>query len=52
VERDLFAKVLEGAARDARRPVQFLEDLSQPADHPRKPGFPEAGYLKGFVLGV
>jgi len=52
VERDLFGKVIEGAARDAKRPVQFLEDLSQPADHPRKPGFPEAGYLKGFVVGV
>jgi 23S rRNA (cytosine1962-C5)-methyltransferase len=52
VERELFGKVIEGAARDARRPVQFLEDLSQPADHPRKPGFPEAGYLKGFVVGV
>ena len=52
VERDLFAKVIEGAARDAGRPVQFLEDLSQPADHPRKPGFAEAGYLKGFVVGV
>ena len=52
VERDLFGKVIEGAARDAKRPVQFLEDLNQPADHPRKPGFPEAGYLKGFVVGV
>jgi len=51
VDRDLFGKVIEGAARDAKRPVQFLEDLSQPADHPRKPGFPEAGYLKGFVVG-
>lgn len=51
VDRELFGKVIEGAARDAKRPVQFLEDLSQPADHPRKPGFPEAGYLKGFVVG-
>jgi len=51
VERDLFGKVIEGAARDAKRSVQFLEDLSQPPDHPRKPGFPEAGYLKGFVVG-
>lgn len=52
VDRELFGKVIEGAARDAKRPIQFLEDLSQPADHPRKPGFPEAGYLKGFVVGL
>ena len=52
VERDLFGKVIEGAARDAQRPVQFLDNLGQPPDHPRKPGFPESEYLKGFVVGV
>ncbi|MEI6564131.1 MAG: class I SAM-dependent rRNA methyltransferase [bacterium] len=52
VDRELFGKVIEGAARDARRPAQFLADLDQPPDHPRKPGFPESGYLKGFVVGV
>lgn len=51
VDRDLFGKVIEGAARDARRPVQFLDLLGQPPDHPRKPGFPESEYLKGFVVG-
>lgn len=51
VTRELFGKVIEGAARDARRPVQFLDDLGQTADHPRKPNFPEAEYLKGFVVG-
>lgn len=51
VDRELFGKVIEGAARDARRPVQFLDNLGQPPDHPRKPGFPESEYLKGFVVG-
>jgi 23S rRNA (cytosine1962-C5)-methyltransferase len=51
VTRELFGKVLEGAARDAKRPVQFLEDMGQPPDHPRKPNFPESEYLKGFVVG-
>jgi len=51
VDRELFGKVIEGAARDARRPAQFLETLSQPPDHPHKPGFPESEYLKGVVVG-
>lgn len=52
VDRTLFGKVIEGAARDARRPLQFLAELGQPPDHPRKPGFPESEYLKGFIAGV
>lgn len=52
VDRTLFGKVIEGAARDARRPLQFLADLGQPPDHPRKPGFPESEYLKGFIAGI
>lgn len=51
VDRELFGKVIEGAARDAKRPVQILDNLGQPPDHPRKPGFPESEYLKGFVVG-
>lgn len=51
VDRELFGKVLEGAARDAGRTVQFLDDLGQPPDHPRKPNFPESEYLKGVVVG-
>ena len=52
VDRELFAKVLEGAARDARRCPRVLELLGLPPDHPRPPRFPEADYLKGFVLGL
>lgn len=51
VNRELFGKVIEGAARDARRPVQILDNLGQPPDHPRKPGFPESEYLKGLIVG-
>ncbi len=51
VDRELFGKVIEGAARDAHRPVQFLDHLGQPPDHPLKPGFAESEYLKGFVVG-
>lgn len=51
VDRELFGKVIEGAARDAQRPVQILDNLGQPPDHPRKPGFPESEYLKGLVVG-
>ena len=52
VDRELFGKVIEGAARDAHRPACVLESLGQPPDHPRKPGFAESEYLKGMVLGV
>ncbi len=52
LDRELFGKVIEGAARDARRPAQFIEELGLPPDHPHKPGFPESAYLKGFVVGL
>ena len=51
VDRDLYGKVVEGAARDADRPMAILEHLFQSPDHPGKPGFAESEYLKGFVLG-
>lgn len=52
VDRDLFEKVIEGAARDAGRRVYVLEHLAQPPDHPGKPGFAESEYLKGLVIGT
>lgn len=52
VDRDLYGKVVEGAARDADRPMAVLEHLFQSPDHPGKPGFAESEYLKGFVLGA
>jgi 23S rRNA (cytosine1962-C5)-methyltransferase len=52
VDRDLYGKVVEGAARDADRPMAILEHLFQSPDHPGKPGFAESEYLKGFVMGA
>lgn len=52
VDRVLYGKVVEGAARDAGRPMAILEHLFQSPDHPGKPGFAESEYLKGFVMGA
>ncbi len=52
VDRDLFRKVVFGAAADAHRQVRILHQLSQPADHPINIYHPEGEYLKGLVLQV
>ncbi|MEM7128555.1 MAG: class I SAM-dependent rRNA methyltransferase [Chloroflexota bacterium] len=52
VTADLFQKVLFGAAIDAKRDLQILERLGQPADHPTAITFPEGNYLKGLVCRV
>ena len=52
VDAALFQKIVAGAALDARRDVQILERLSQPADHPVALEFPEGEYLKGLILRV
>ena len=52
VSRDLFKKVLFGAAVDAGRTVQIVEQLSQGSDHPILLTYPESEYLKGFVCRV
>lgn len=52
VSADLFQKILFGAAVDARREVQIMQFLSQPADHPVLLSFPESAYLKGFLCRV
>lgn len=52
VSRDLFQKVLFGAAVDAGRTVQIIEQLSQGPDHPILLTCPETEYLKGFVCRV
>lgn len=38
------------AAKDARRELRVLEQLHQAPCHPVPLGFPEAEYLKGFIL--
>lgn len=50
ISRDLFQKIVAGAAIDAGCTVQIIEQLSQSADHPIALNFPESMYLKGLVL--
>jgi len=49
ISRDLFQKIVSGAAFDAGVDVQIIEALSQAADHPVLMSFPESMYLKGLV---
>ena len=52
IDRDLFRKIVFGAAADVHRNVRIIEQLSQPADHPINIYHPEGEYLKGIVLYV
>lgn len=52
IDRELFRKVVFGAASDVRRCVRILHQLSQPLDHPINIYHPEGEYLKGLVLYV
>lgn len=52
INADLFQKVLFGAAVDAQRDVQIMQQYHQPPDHPIALTFPESAYLKGFLLRV
>lgn len=52
VDRDLFRKIVFGAAVDAGRDVRILHQLTQPFDHPVSIYHPEGEYLKGLVLHV
>jgi 23S rRNA (cytosine1962-C5)-methyltransferase len=52
IDKDLFRKIVFGAAADARRDVRILHQLQQPADHPVNIYHPEGEYLKGLVLWV
>ncbi|MGZ5283522.1 MAG: class I SAM-dependent rRNA methyltransferase, partial [Bacteroidia bacterium] len=52
ISKDLFQKIVFGAAADAHRNVRIIHQLHQPADHPINIYHPEGEYLKGFVLWV
>jgi len=52
VSRDLFRKIVFGAAADAKRSVSILHQTTQPPDHPINIYHPEGEYLKGLVLRV
>ncbi len=49
VSRDLFQKIVSGAALDAGVDIQMIDVLSQAGDHPVLMSFPESMYLKGLV---
>ena len=52
VSRDLFQKIIAGAALDAGIDAQIIEQLSAGADHPVALNFPEGEYLKGLICRV
>jgi 23S rRNA (cytosine1962-C5)-methyltransferase len=52
ITRDLFRKIVFGAAADAKRNIRILHQTTQPADHPINIYHPENEYLKGLVLYV
>ena len=52
VTRELFAKIVHGAARDAGCEVHVLRHLGAGADHPVNLAHPEAEYFKGLLLHI
>ncbi|KAA3658632.1 MAG: class I SAM-dependent rRNA methyltransferase [Chloroflexi bacterium] len=52
ISADLFQKVVFGAAIDANRHVQIMQQLGQAPDHPIALTFPESAYLKGLLCRV
>ena len=52
VSRDLFQKIVAGAALDAGVDARIVNHLSAGADHPVALNFPEGEYLKGLVCRV
>ena len=52
ISRDLFQKIIFGAALDAGRNVQIIKHLNQSSDHPISIFHPEGDYLKGLLLYV
>jgi 23S rRNA (cytosine1962-C5)-methyltransferase len=52
VSRDLFQKIVAGAALDAGVNARIVAQLSQGSDHPIALNFPEGQYLKGLVCAI
>ena len=52
VSRELFQKIVTGAAQDAGVDARILAQLSQGPDHPISLNFPEGMYLKGLVCAI
>ncbi len=52
ISKDLFRKIIFGAAADAGREVQVVCQMEQSPDHPVSIFHPEGEYLKGLMLHV
>jgi 23S rRNA (cytosine1962-C5)-methyltransferase len=52
VDLATFKQILAWAALDAGKEVQFIQQFSQPEDHPVRSSFPEGEYLKGLLCRV
>lgn len=52
IDKKLFYNTVTAAAIESRRNMKLLHTLSQPADHPIIPNFPEGEYLKGLAFYV
>ena len=52
VSRELFQKIVAGAALDAGVNARIVAQLSQSADHPIALNFSEGSYLKGLVCRI
>ncbi|TGL18698.1 class I SAM-dependent rRNA methyltransferase [Leptospira yanagawae] len=52
ISSDLFKKIVFGAAKDAKKKVRVLHQLSQSPDHAYSIYHPEGEYLKGLVIQV
>lgn len=50
VDEPAFTRAVLAGALSAKRSVQILKRLHQPADHPVAGGHPEGAYLKGLLL--
>lgn len=52
ISRDLFRKIVFGAALDAGRHIRIIAQMTQGLDHPIDICHPEGEYLKGLALYV
>jgi 23S rRNA (cytosine1962-C5)-methyltransferase len=52
ISKDLFRKIVFGAAADAGREVRMVAQMGQGKDHPVDLFHPEGEYLKGLLLQV
>lgn len=52
ISRELFQKIVTGAALDAGVDARIIAQLSQAVDHPIALNFPEGAYLKGLVCKI